>query len=140
MLYIPPPEKNLDTLRLLGVNLREGQKPPKTWEEYRNLLWSRLMRLAENKSAKADLANVLLNEDLLENEYPEDHELVDLMLFQAGESQKVNTARAYLSSRGKDKASLTRDAEKDAGFAKLSEQAKLKEWKEVNLWEWWNSL
>ena len=143
MLYLPPPEKSQEALTILGVQLRPDQKKPKTWEKYENLLASRLVLLCQDQQAKSGLVNYLLNEGLLESKPENDLELVNWLLEsdQFHQNQQVSNAHLYLAAKkAGQRASLSRKAPKDPAFRKQSESRKLLYLKNLNLWEWWDSL
>ena len=143
MLYLPPPEKSVAALRVLGVELRKGQKPPKTWDQYEGLLLSRLVKLCRKGDAKS-LVNVLVNDGLLESNPESDLDLVAFLVESPKflGNVKAQNAHLYLNGKGraKEKLQVKKSLPTDPRYASLSESQKLKELRSVNLWEWWDSL
>lgn len=148
MLYLPPPEKSLDALRLLGVELRNNHQP-ENWGQYENLLRSRLNRLAKDPGEVAGLVNCLVSGCLLEYEDLErslengDLDLVELLLEsnQFHGNLLASRARRYLNNKDpKNRNRLLKEAQKDPEYQKLNAAQKLQELRSVNLWEWWDCL
>ncbi|MBA7673164.1 hypothetical protein ES703_81352 [subsurface metagenome] len=137
-LYIPPPERSLPALRLLGVELKGV--PPKNWHQYEDLLLSRLNRLSKDQRSRAGLVNELQNDALL-NEDPGDKLLEFLLASERySENHYVVQSLFYLSAKPPQKQKLLANAQKDPQLAKLNENQRLNELRSVSLWEWWDLL
>ena len=139
-LYIPPPERSLDVLRLLGVELKNG--PPKNWQKYEDLLAGRLFRLAKDQRSRAGLVNELVNEDLLDEDLGNDLNLVMFLLASEryGQNHLVTQSLLYQNESSQRKKELLQNAEKDPLLKSLDENQRLDELRSVSLWEWWDLL
>ena len=139
MLYLPPPERSLDALRLLGVEAKNGL--PKNWGQYENLLRSRLNRLAKDREARSGLVNYLVNESLLEEDPGDELAgwLVNSVQFLG--NLLASRAHRYLNNKSpKLRNQLLKEAQKDPQYREMNAAQRLQELRDVSLWEWWDCL